>query len=68
MKNVIEAIDNVDSEMSLLKENIKKWKKQLTQVKSNREYDALQKQMSNANEKIDELTERRSQSIKRQGA
>jgi predicted nucleic acid-binding Zn-ribbon protein len=51
----------------MLKENIKRWKKQLTQVKSNREYDSLQKQIGEANERIAELSERRTQLVKQQG-
>lgn len=67
LKNVIEAIDDADIEISRLNENKKKWKKQLTQVKSNREYDTLQKQISDADERIEELKEKRSQLIKQQG-
>jgi len=45
-----------DSEIDRLKTNLKKFKSQLTQVRNNKEYDALTKEIDHTEETIDTLT------------
>lgn len=45
-----------DSEIARLKANLKKFKSQLTQVRNNKEYDALTKEIDHTEETIDKLT------------
>ncbi|RCK72465.1 MAG: hypothetical protein IGBAC_0539 [Ignavibacteriae bacterium] len=56
IKNLQLKSDEADLEMVTLAEKIEKYKKQLFQVKTNKQYDALTTEIDNAEKNIEELT------------
>lgn len=56
IRNLQVKSDETDLEMITLAEKIEKYKKQLFQVKTNKQYDALTLEIDNAQKKIEELT------------